>query len=54
MTLVGVMITVVVGVTTGAARESAKVGKVTLVTVPGVGIVVEERGDPVVLVPTKG
>ena len=53
MTMVDVMTTVAVGVTTGAARESAKGGKVTLVTVP-VGIVVEERGDPVVLVPTKG
>ena len=52
--MVGAMITVAVGVTMGAARESAKVGKVTPVTVTGVGIAVEERGDPVVLVFTKG
>ena len=54
MVMVAGTITVAVGVTMGAAWVNAKVGKVTLVTVTVVGIAVEERGDPVVLVLTKG
>jgi len=54
MKMVFGIITVAVEVTMGTTRESVKVGKVTLVTVTVVGIAVEERGDPVVLVIAKG
>ena len=48
------MTTVAVGETMETTRESVKVGKVIQVTVTGVGVAVEERGDPMVLVFANG